>query len=278
MKLTTIVFLFASIATAYAQDFETPYKIYDFSDVDPDEVDAGAVEQKLDSVYRTSGYDSLLQLRAYIQRSTYTGKYVSFTIGYQSSRASLEDLKSGLASLGFNELSENFSGVPWGIDFRGKKILVSYLLVPGIKNRASNADYSVEVKGINMQLAFGYDLLHLRRLHFYPQISLALQDIDISVTRKSSTTDIVNVDDLVLKPAGSELRKSSFDMSYGVELDYHVLHSISSGGIILGVRYGRVVTLTDGKFRINDSKSSYESSDSMNESFFSVVAKFYMKQ
>jgi len=203
---------------------------------------------------------------------------VSFNIGYQSARASLEGLNSGLRSLGFNELSENFNGVPWGIDVRGKRLLVTYLLVPGIKNRASNNDFTVEVNGINMQLAFGYDILRLRRLHFYPQVSFALQDFDIEVTRKNSSNDIISVNDLVVNPSGTKLEKSSFDMSYGLELDYHLLHTISRGGIIIGLRYARVVTLADERFRINDSESSFKSSDSINDSFFSIVAKFYMKR
>jgi hypothetical protein len=277
MRFSLLIFLTLVVIKGSAQDFDSPYKVYDFSNVDPTKISSEAIAQQIDSIYRTSGYDSLIQLMSHIQKSKYTERYVSFNIGYQSSHASLQDLKTGLSALGFSDLSENFSGVPWGLDIRGKRLLVSYLLVPGIKNRASNDDYSIEVSGINMQLAFGYDVLHLRRLHFYPQFSFALQDFDINITRKNATSDITDVNDLVLNPAGTRLEKSSFDMSYGAELDYHLLHTLSRGGIILGLRYGRVVTLADEKFMINKSKSGFQSSDTIVESFFSIVAKFYIK-
>jgi hypothetical protein len=278
MRLKLLIFLCVLITKAYTQNPNSPYRVYDFSNLDVSEINTNLIGKQLDSIYRTSGYDSLVQLFTHVRNSTYTEKYVSLNIGYQSTRASLGNLKSGLRSLGFNELSENFSGVPWGGDIRGKKLLVSYVLVPGIKNSASNNDYLIEVNGINLQLAFGYDILRLRRLHFYPQISFGLQDFDIDVTRLNSTADIVNVEDLVFNPAGTELEKSLFDMSYGAELDYHVLYSISRGGIILGLRYARTVTLAEGGFRIHKSKSAFESPDSIDESFFSIVAKFYMKR
>lgn len=271
--------LFTLLASAgYTQDLNSSFKVYDYSNVDVTNVQTRDIAQQLDSIFLTSGYDSLFQLMAFVQQQTYTEKYFSFNIGYQSARGSLSELNGGLRTLGFDKLSEYFGGVPWGFDIRGKRLLATYHMVPGMKNTASNNDFTVEVSGLSMQLVFGYDILHLRRLHFYPQIAFGLLAFDIEVMRKNSVNDITTVYDLVTNPSGTRLGNTSFDMSYGVELDYHLLHTIARGGIIIGVQYGWVVPLAEKKFKIKDSKSSFQTSDSMKESFFSVVAKFYMKR
>jgi hypothetical protein len=275
-----IIFLLL-VAAAYgsaAQQPEMSYRVYDFSEIDPGKIDRYKVEKQLDSIYRNSGYDSLLQLLSHARSTSHRAKYVGFVIGYQATQASLSHLKNGLNAMGFNSLSENFGGVPWGTDLRGKRLLASFILVPGLKNTASNSDYKIEVNGINLELVFGYDVLNLKRLHFYPQLSLSLQDLEIEVKRKTAATDVTNVNQLILNPAGTSLEKSSFNLAYGVELDYHLAYSAAGGGIILGLRYGRTTPLVKGKYTISGGDpSSFKSPDIMNESFFSVVLKFYMK-
>ena len=249
----TLLLLFIA-GTAFAQ--EPDRKEYDFSTVDIEKIETDLVRKQLDSIYRTSGMDSLAQLLDFKRSETYSEKYVSFFIGYQSTRASLNSLNSGLAAFGFDKLSENFGGVPWGFDVRGKRFLFTYWFAPGIKNQASDGDYTVEVKGTNFQLGLGYDILNLKRLQLYPQVAFGLQDFDIEVKINRAPDYIRTVNDLILNAAGTSLKKNSFDMSYGLELDYHLLYSKSKGGIIVGLRYGRVVTLADGKFKMANETQS----------------------
>src|SRR5688572_19809909 len=237
MKFKLAILLCFSITTVFTQDLDTLYKVYDFSDVDVSKIKTDVIARQLDSIYRTSGYDSLSQLLNHVRKSTYTEKYVSFNIGYQSSHASLDGLNSGISMLGFSELSEKVGGVPWGIDVRGKRFLLTYLVVPAIKNKATDGDgCSVEVNGINMQLALGYDIVQLRRLHVYPQLAFGLQHFDIETHRNNATKYVVTATDLLINPAGTTLEKRSFDMSYGLEVDYHLLYSTSSSGVIVGLR------------------------------------------
>jgi hypothetical protein len=257
---------------------ESPYKFYDFSKVDPAAVDYDRIGQQVDSIYRNSGYDSLLQLYQYAKDRTYTEKYVCFSIGYRASFASLDHLTTGLASLGFDDLSETFGGVPWGVEIRGKKLLFGYMLTPVIRNSVSNADYTIDVRGIEMEISLGFDLINLKRIQFYPQVGLALQDLDIDVMRKSANVDITDVEGMVLQPAGSQLDKSSFVLTYGAELDYHLAYSTARQGIILGLRYGFSTPIVEGKFKVNGKTSSYESADRIATSFFSAVLKFYLKR
>jgi hypothetical protein len=277
MNFKITLFLIFLAGTAFAQEPDT-YKAYDFSNLDLEKIEPEAVRDQIDSIYRTSGIDSLSQLLSLAHSVTYTEKYVSFIIGYQSSSASLSSLNSGLAALGLDKLSENVGGVPWGFDVRGRRLLFTYWFAPGIKNRVSNDDYSIEVEGMSFQLGIGYDILNLKRLQLYPQLAFGHQSFDIEVHRKNAVNDVVTVNDLILDPAGTSMTKSSFDMTYGLELDYHLLYSKANGGIILGLRYGRVVTLAEGPFKINKSKTKFESSDSISESFVSIVAKFYRKR
>jgi hypothetical protein len=274
-KITLLLILLAG--SAFAQEPET-YNTYDFSTVDLEKINADAVREQIDSMYRTSGMDSLSQLLSLAHSVTYNEKYVSFIIGYQSSRASLNSLNSGLAALGLNKLSENVGGVPWGFDVRGRRLLFTYWFAPGIKNRVSNNDYAIEVEGMSFQLGIGYDILNFKRVQLYPQLAFGYQSFDIEVHRKNAVNDVITVNDLVLNPAGTSMTKNSFDMTYGLELDYHLLYSKANGGIILGLRYGRVVTLAEGPFKINKTKTKFESSDSINESFLAIVVKFYGKR
>jgi hypothetical protein len=274
------ILIFLSLVLGYKSAAQTqePYKVYDFSSVDLHSLDKNGIVRQLDSIYRNSGYDSLLQLHSQIRSATYTRRYMAFNIGYQASFASLSNLNIGLKPFGFNEISETFSGVPWGVDLRGKRVLFSYLLIPGIKNSAQNSDYKIELRSISMELAVGYDILNLKRLHFYPQLSLGFQDLDIEMIRKSATTDIINESEMVMQPAGTRLEKRSLMLSYGGELDYHLLYTPAGGGIILGLRYGLTSILSNGKFKINEKPSAYSSSDKICESFFSAVIKIYVKR
>ena len=148
--------------------------------------------------------------------------------------------------------------------------------MPGIKNTAENDEYKVEGRGINMTVALGYDIINLKRLNFYPQAALIMQDFDIHLKRKNATRDIQTITGLIANPAGGRLENRALNASLGLELDYHLLYSPKGGGgVILALRYGRVLPLSKGKFKIDGRDSSYKSDDRISESFFAVVLKFY---
>lgn len=277
MRILLLAFLLQSaVVCTYGQQ-TYPYKVYDFSSIDPAKVDNDRLNQQLDSIYRTSGADSLAQLRQYVWSRQESPRYAAFIVGYQRDRASLTDLNTGLQSSGFSALSENFNGIPFGFEARGKRFAGAWLVTVGLKNSVENNDYAVKADGANMQLWIGYDVLNLKRLHLYPQVTAALQGFNIKVERKGAT-DITDVGDLFSNSTSTttKLYRDSFDLGYGVELDYRLIYG-HSGGLILGVRYGQSVAVAKGKFEINDDKSSFKLDDRLNESFFQVVLKIYGK-
>jgi hypothetical protein len=263
------------IVFAYGQ--QTYYsKPYDFSSIDPSRVNTKVLGQQWDSLYAASGADSLSQLIAYVRLRQKTVQYVAFIVGYQRDKALLGDLNNSLQSLGFGALSEDFNGIPIGFEGRGKRFTGAWIATFGLKNSVRNRDYTVKVSGVNMQLVLGYDLLNLKRLHFYPQVTAGLQAFDLQAKRKSATTDITDVEGLFSHPTGASLTRTSFDLGYGVELDYRLIYG-SSGGLILGLRYGQSVMAAKGKFDLNGDKSSFKLDDRLNESFLQVVLKIYGK-
>ena len=178
-----IVMLHSIAVNTYGQQ-TYPAKTYDFSAVDPSRVNTEVLGQQWDSLYAASGADSISHLIAYVRLRQKTVQYVAFIVGYQRDKASLGDLNSGLQSLGLGALSEDFNGIPIGFEGRGKRFTGAWIATFGLKNSVSNRDYTVKVGGVNMQLVLGYDLLNLKRLHFYPQVTAGLQAFDLQVKRK----------------------------------------------------------------------------------------------
>lgn len=271
--LLTLVLLPAALTT-FAQHRE-PGKTYDFSSVDPQKISKETIYKEMDSIRMASGYDSLMELASYIRSRESTQDYVAFVIGYHSQQASLDNFQDGLRSSGFTTISETFGGVPVALEVRGGRFLFTYLATIGIKNRASNSEYTLDVKGFNAHLGVGYDILNTKRFQFYPQLALGIQGFDIDLKKKSAASDIKNINELLSNPSGTALSRNSFNLTYGLELDYHLLYSPNGVGIILGAQYARTATIAEGNFRINGNRSAFESNDRMNQSFFAVVLKFY---
>jgi hypothetical protein len=249
---------------------------YDFSKVNLDQVNVDSVQAQIQQLYLTTGIDSLNSLIAY--KNQIRGdhrKNVSFDIGYSSAMSSLDNLNRGLAALGLPPISQDFAGVPWGFSVRGKRMSFSYHFAPSIKNTVSNVDYTVDAERIWVGLVFGYDLLNVPRIHLYPQVSLDFQEFEITARRNAASTDITDINGLILNPAGSTAAKAAFTLSYSGEIDVNLLAGEGSG-IILGFRYGASIPLSEGRYSIDDESSSFDTpGDKIWNSFYSIVLKFY---
>lgn len=265
-------FLLVAATTGLAQKHPTAY---DFSKVDPSKTSVAQVDSLAKSIYLKVGLDSLAKLKAYLSERTFSPKYVAVVAGYTHSSASLGQLNSGLRALGIPEMSQDFGGIPLGADIRGKKFLFSYLFTPGLLNSVSDANYKIEVGGMQFEVLLGYDVLNSKRIHFYPLVALAFQDFRMSSFRTAASTDIISINDFVLNPSGTTISQTSFALTYGAELDFRLTNPYSRLGLILGLRYGRTQTLVEGSFKVDYKSSSFDSSDVFYGSFWSVVVKFY---
>jgi hypothetical protein len=275
LYILSLVFM-TTISLAQTQPFER--KVYDFSKIDPKTINKSQIDSALDSIYQTTTMDSLAQLSAYVRRHTYTPKYFAFFIGYEAGFASLGTLNKGVQLLGFPKFSETTNSIPWGIEIRGKHLLFNYGLVMGLKSSTSNSDYNIDLKTDFFGLGLGYDIVNLKRFQFYPQFALGFQYFDIEVTRKSAATDIIDVQGLVSGAGSTTASKTSFQLTYGLQADYHLVYNDeSNGGIILAFRYGLTTNLSEGKFKINNKNSAFTTDDEIRKSFFSVALKFYIK-
>jgi hypothetical protein len=175
-------------------------------------------------------------------------------------------------------MSQNFGGIPFGAEVRGEKYLFSYLFTPGLINSVNDANYKIEARGLQLELLLGYDILNLKRIHFYPFVAIAFQDFAMSSFRTAASTDIISINDFVLNPSGTTISQTSLAITYGAELDFRLTNPYSRLGLILGLRYGRTQTLVEGKFKVDYNSSSFSSPDVFYGSFFSGVLKFYVRR
>lgn len=274
MKLFTLILI---ILCFNVRAQEVIHKQYDFSNLDVEKVNQERLAQSIDSIWYAVLPDSLIQLYSYVQRHKHKAGYISFDIGYESSTASLMHLNTALQSLGFGEISETFGGIPWGGSVKRSRWLFTYLFAPGIKNSTSTDAYRIAVEGISMDIAVGYDLLNLKRFQLYPQLRLGLQEFEINAFRKAAPQDITDVSALVSNLTETTIERSSLPLTYGLEADYHLVHSEGSGGIILAFKYGLTADLAAGKWKINKETSAFSSADRIRESSFTVLLRFYAK-
>ena len=272
-----VVILSLCCCSAFGQMHHYDRKAYDFSGVKIEKIDRAKIHRQIDSLYRTSGIDSLAQLSSYASVRQYTPRYVAFLVGYESGMASLSSLNSGLETLGLHQVSETFSGIPWGFAFRGNHLLWTYTVTPSFNKTTSNQDFKIKASSVAMEMNIGYDVINARRFQLYPQVGLSLQYLDLTVLRKASLDDIQDVNDLVFKSSSVNLSRATCMLSYGLEADYHVKYSEGGAGIIVGLRYGMTTDLVEGKFKIDRQKSAFTLDDRMRESYFSVVVKVYGK-
>ena len=275
MKRLTLIVLVTFSLHVDAQ--ETNYRLHDFSQVDVDNVDTERLQQSIDSIWNAVLSDSVIQLYGYVMKHRSRPGYVSFDIGYESGTASLAYLNSELQSAGFGEVTETFGSVPWGISVKHNRWLFTYLLAPGIANTTSTDAYNLKVEGMTMDVAAGYDILNLKRFQFYPQLRLGLQEFEINVMRTAARRDITGVSELVSNMAETTLEKTSLPLTYGLEADYHLLHSAGSGGIILAFKYGLTTDLVRGKWKMNGDSAAFYSSDRIRESSITVLLRVYLR-
>lgn len=250
---------------------------YDFNAINPESVDLKKLERSIDSLRMISSLDSLESLRGFVKRRTFTPKYTSFFVGLETSVASLATINSELSGVGLNNMSENFTSLIFGFDVRGKRWLLGYQLTSAGKHSVSNNEWQITVRTGGANFDIGYDIVNRPRLQVYPQAGFGLSDYNIRIHQRASR-NISDFAELLDNPAGTELRRTSFLFTYGIQAEYHLMYSTSSGGIILAFRYGLASDLFDGRFRINREKSAYSSSDRVRESFAQLVLKFYMKK
>ena len=172
-----ILFSFFSLCFFVSAAQTTPFehKRHDFSKVDINKVDVEKLNRHVDSLYMKFYGDSLLQLQDYIRAKTPKKFYVAFVIGYESSMASLTDLNSELQAISMKEVSENFSGVPFGFAMKGKRWLTTCSVIPFTKQTITSSDVDLAVSAMNIDLNFGYDILNARKIQLYPQFSLGWQ-------------------------------------------------------------------------------------------------------
>jgi hypothetical protein len=65
-------------------------------------------------------------------------EFVTVTLGYQLSFASLTNLQRELAPYGFNNISENMSNFYISFDGYMNRFMMSFILTPGFRNLSTN--------------------------------------------------------------------------------------------------------------------------------------------
>ena len=72
----------------------------------------------------------------------------------------------------------------------------------------------------------------------------------------------------------TRIRKSTWNASAAIELDYRAAYEPRVGGVIIGLRYGMVKSINEGDYKVNRDEVNYDPNISLRDSHFSVVFKF----
>lgn len=244
-------------------------RTYDFSKIDPSQIDKDELKRKLESARINSGYDSLEALTQYVYM-TDDNQFATLALGYQLAFASLDNLQRELAPLGFNNISENMSNFLISLDLYKNRVMLSFIAAPGFRNLAKNEDLELRLRRSALEAGVGYDLFKNKHIDLFPQVTIGFQDFHVDVRQQN--VDVNNIPDLASEMVNTSMRKRNFIFTYGGEFDYKI-YTPTRGRIILGVRYAQVVAPGDGKYRINKKDSDFKLDDDIATSTLSFVLK-----
>ena len=269
MRLIFTLLACAISLCSLAQHHAHGMRRYDFSHVDPADVDKEQLKSKLESARVASGYDSLEALTHYVYM-TDDNQFATLAVGYQHAFASLTNLRRELAPYGFGDINENMSNILLSLDLYKNRIMTSLMVTPGFRNTTSNESLELKMKRRTIELGIGYDLIKNRHIDLFPQVGIGFQDFLLSVREKD--VDVNTIPDLLDPMVNTSMRKRSFIFTYGGELDYKI-YTATRARIIIGARYAQVVETGHGQFRVNGESSDFRLEDEIAKSTLSLVIK-----
>jgi hypothetical protein len=279
MSIRAILTLtFSSIITigAFAQHRRPHHhpKRYDFSNVDVSNVNSESLRSRVEADLKRA--DSLRALYNYVNadEKNYTGAI--FSVDYLTT--DLKTINAELAANNLNQLPDDgLISLSYGMTSLMKRFLFEYYFTVFFNKTAKTDNVRVKVGGVSLvNFHVGFDVLNTKRWSLIPMIGINQQFTKIRVER---------TDDGLLPAPNSlgsisqeyhdtRIRKSTWNASGAIELDYRAAYEPRVGGVIIGLRYGMLKSINEGDYKVNGDEVNYDPKITLRDSHFSVVFKF----
>ena len=249
-------------------------KHYDFRNVDVSKVDSESIRSTVEADMKRA--DSLRALYNYVNADEKDYMGVIFSADYITT-----DLKTFNAELAANNLNqlrdEGLISLSYGMTSLKKRFLFEYYASVFFNDVAKTNNVKVKVGGVSLvNFHVGFDVLNQRRWSLIPMIGINQQFTKIMVERSNQGNEPLpnSLASVTQEYSDTRIRKSTWNASGAIELDYRAAYEPRVGGVILGLRYGMVKSIRDGEYKVNRDEVNYDPKISLRDSYFSVVFKF----
>ncbi len=249
-------------------------KRYDFSKVDVSNVDSESLRSRVEADLKRA--DSLRALYNYVNADerNYTGAILSFDY----ITTDLETFNAELAANNLNQLPDDGSiAVSYGMTSLMKRFLFEYYFSVFFNKTSKTDNVRVKVGGVSLvNFHVGFDVLNTRRWSLIPMIGINQQFTKIRVER---TDDGLlpapnSLGSITQEYRDTRIRRSTWNASEAIELDYRAAYEPRVGGVIIGLRYGILKSINDGDYKVEGDELNYDPKIALRDSHFSVVFKF----
>lgn len=249
-------------------------KHYDFKTVDPSKVDSELLKSTVEADVKRA--DSLRALYNYVNadEQDYMGAILS--VDYITT-----DLKTFNAELAANNLNqlrdEGLISVSYGMTSLRKRFLFEYYASVFFNEAAKTNNVKVKVGGVSLvNFHVGFDVLNQKRWSLIPMIGVNQQFTKIMVEHSNQGNEPLptSLDNVAEEYNETRIRRSIWNASGAIELDYRASYEPRVGGVIIGLRYGMVKSIREGEYKVNRDEVNYDPKISLRDSYVSVVFKF----
>jgi hypothetical protein len=249
-------------------------KHYDFKNVDVSKVDSEALKSTVEADVKRA--DSLRALYNYANADE--KDYMGVMLSFDYITTDLKTFNAELAADNLNQLSDDgLISVSYGMTSLRKRFLFEYYFSVFFNDAAKTNNVKVKVGGVSLvNFHVGFDVLNQRRWSLIPMIGVNQQFTKIMVERSNQGNEPLpnSLGTVTQEYNDTRIRKSTWNASAAIELDYRASYEPRVGGVILGLRYGMLKSIRDGEYKVNRDEVNYDPKISLRDSYFSVVFKF----
>jgi hypothetical protein len=249
-------------------------KRYDFKNVDVSKVDSESLKSGIEADLKRA--DSLRALYNYVNADEKNYKGAILSVDYITT--DLKTFNAELAANNLNQLSDDgLISVSYGMTSLMKRFLLEYYFSVFFNKTAKTDNVRVKVGGVSLvNFHVGFDVLNQKRWSLIPMIGINQQFTKIKVER---TDDGLlpapnSLGSITQEYHDTRIRKSTWNASGAIELDYRASYEPRVGGVIIGLRYGMVKSINEGDYKVDRDEVNYDPKISLRDSYFSVVFKF----
>ena len=303
--------LMGIVSTAQVDEYDAEMKAYrdstwrmdfHFTEKNTGSVNESIVLQRLDSIKRFNDSllafllkenirlrsDSLMALYNYLQkdRSRSYNSWNWFVTRNLSDPGSLAPL---LEKYGYPAWRTDHYDVSFFLNFTWKRRFfvhdVFFALPFGREQQNDSLSISYNTWR-PLHYSFGLSVLNSKYVDIFPfgALSLQMSDLTFKPRLQSDPAPLTKLEEMLpqIKNYGVSpsltLDRTDVLFDYGAEIDFHVAYSPAKAGLILGIRAGRCLSLTDGSWHKGSTAITGLDDVILRDSYVSLILKIYWRR